>query len=237
MKRHHIFCFFAVVIATLLIISCLSDSGQKISMGGYPGVVVKRNDSAKVYLKGHDVVYSSRINSNVNDGDCVIIDFSLDYGEPENSDSGRTKGFFTVDITHITSVPSQDILTILTDTSVVLPNEHTIASVQERNAFILNRFFLFTEHRDDTLPLHFELSYDPNQQRTNGIYELFFRVTKITEATPTAQPKVQYNAFNLTDLSKKEIDSLTFRINYVQSFNTDSTQINWVSGPVYRFAL
>jgi hypothetical protein len=206
-------------------------------MGGYPGVVVKRNDSAKIYLKGHDVVYSSRINSNVNDGDCVIIDFSLDYGIPENSDSGRTKGFFTVDITRITPVSGQDILTTLTDTSVVLPNEHTIASVQERNAFILNRFFLFTEHRDDILPLHFELSCDPNQQKTDGIYELFFRVTKITEATPAVQPNLQYNAFNLADLSKKETDSLIFRINYVQSFNKDSTQINWASSPVYRFAL
>ena len=199
---------------------------------------MKRNDSVKIHLKGHDVVYSSRINStNVNDGACVIIDFSLDYGIPENSDSGRTKGFFTVDITQLRPVASQDLLAALTDTSAVLPNEHTIASMQERSALILNRFFLFTEHSNDTWPLHFELSYDPGRQKTNGIYELFFRVTKIPEATPAAQPKVQCNAFNLAELSKKETDSLIFRINYAQSFNMDSTQINWTSGPVYRFAL
>jgi hypothetical protein len=238
MKRHTIlFCILAVV-AMSLILSCLSDSGQKISMGGYPGVVMKRNDSVKIRLKGRDVIYSSRINSaNVNDGDCVIVDFSLDYGASENSDSGRAKGFFTVDITQLTPVASQDLLATLTDTSLVLPNEHTIASVQQRSALILNRFFLFTEHRDDTLPLHFELSYDPVRQKTDGIYELFFRATKIPEAIPSAQPKLQYNAFNLTELSKKETDSLIIRINYVQSFNMDSTQINWTSGPVFRFAL
>ncbi|MDR1557226.1 MAG: hypothetical protein LBS88_09395 [Tannerellaceae bacterium] len=237
MKEHRmIYCLFAIL-STSLIISCLSESGQKIAMGNYPGVVVKQNDSAKIYLKGGDVVYSSQINSNVNDGDCVIIDFSLDYGKPENSDSGRVKGFYTVDINRLTPVSSQDILAVLTDTSLVLPDEHTLASVQQQHAFIRNRFFLFTDHRDDTLPLRFELSYDPGQSGTDKVYELFLRVTKMTEATPATQPKVQFNAFNLTDLSRRATDSLRFRINYVQSFNKDSTQINWTSGPVYRFAL
>jgi hypothetical protein len=226
-----------IVLPFLFAVSCLGDSGQKIAMGNYPGVVMKRNDSIKIHLKGNDVVYSSRINATLEDGDCVIIDFSLDYGLPENSDSGRTKGFYTVDISAITPVPGQSMRSLLTDTSGVLPNEHTIASVQQRNAFILNRFFLFTEHRADTLPLYFDLSCNPEQIATDGVYDLFLRVTKNIESSAAAQPAIQYNAFDLTDLSNRANDSLRFRINYVQSFNRDSTQINWGVTPVYRFAL
>jgi hypothetical protein len=218
--------------------SCLGDGGQKISLGSYPGVVVKRNDSAKIYLKGHDVVYSPQITSSVDNGDCVIIDFTLDYGIPENSDSGRVKGYLTVDISRITPVASQTAHSILTDTAAVLPDEHTVSSIQQRSAFILNHFFLYTEHRsDNTSPLYFDLSYDPNQAVTDKTYDLFLRVTKNTEASPVTQLQVQCNAFDLSELSKRETDSLIFRINYVQDFNKDSTLINWSSTPSFRFGL
>jgi hypothetical protein len=234
-KYRSLYVFLPLLLS--FITSCLSEDGQKISLGNYPGVVVKRNDSTKIYLKGHDVVYSPQANVNVDNGDCVILDFSLDYGKPENSDSGKVKGYLTIDISRITPVPSQSIHSVLTDTSAVLPNEHTLSSVQERNAFILNRFFLYTEHRSDTLPLSFNLSYDPNQARTDQTYDLFLRVSKIMDAASGAQPNIQYNAFDLTDLCRKETDSLFFRINYIQSFNKDSTQRNWSVTPVYRFPL
>jgi hypothetical protein len=225
------------VLLLLFVISCLSDSGQKIALGNYPGVVVKRNDSVKIHLKGNDVVYSPRISATVEDGNCVIIDFSLDYGIPENSDSGKVKGFYTVNISNVTLVPDHGMRSSLTDTSVILPNEHMITSVQQRSAFILNRFFLFTEHRADTLPLHFELSCNSELVSIDGVYDLFLRVTKDIESSAAAQPTTQYNAFNLTDLSNRTNDSLHFRINYVQGFNRDSTRINWGVTPIYRFAL
>jgi hypothetical protein len=230
---------FGVLFAILLpfVTSCLREGGQKVSMGNYPGVAIKRNDSIKIYLKGNDVVYSPRINSNVENEDCVIIDFILDYDKPENSDSGKIKGFLTVDISNVEFVPSHDLQTKLTDTAVILSGEHTIASVQQRNAFILNRFFLFTEHPADTLPLRFELSYDPYQATTDKVYDLFLRVTKIMESPYAPQLKTQYNAFNLTDLRNRETDSLIFRINYARGFNRDSTQIDWAATPIYRFAL
>jgi hypothetical protein len=235
MKKYGLFC--AALTLLSLVTACLGDSGQKVSMGNYPGVVIKRNDSVKIHLRGNDVVYSPRIATSVDDGDCVIIDFSLDYGRPENADSGRIKGFLTVDVSNVSLVPRQEMNTSLTDTSLMLPNEHTLASIQQRNVFILNRFFLFTEHRGDTLPLHFDLSFDPEQVPADKVYDLFLRVTKNTEAPAATQPNIQYNAFNLTDLRNRETDSLIFRINYVQSFSRDSTQINWGVTPVYRFGL
>ncbi|MDR1919691.1 MAG: hypothetical protein LBQ65_08615 [Tannerellaceae bacterium] len=236
MKKHSSLSVFFLLLLSF-VSSCLSEDGQKIALGNYPGVVVKRNDSIKIYLKGHDVVYSPRAEANVDDGDCVILDFSLDYSKPENADSGKVKGYLTIEITNITPVPSQTLQSVLTDTSSVLPNEHTLASIQERNAFILNRFFLYSEHRSDTLPLRFNLSYDPSLPRMDKTYDLFLRVSKITDEGSGVQPNIQFNAFDLTDLSRNETDSLFFRINYVQGFNKDSTQINWSSTPVYRFSL
>ncbi|MDR1645209.1 MAG: hypothetical protein LBS05_05225 [Tannerellaceae bacterium] len=236
MKKYGFFCVFFLLILSL-VTSCLGDSGQKIFMGNYPGVVVKRNDSVKIHLKGGDVVYSSLISADVDDGDGVLIDFSLDYSLPINADSGKVKGFLTVDVSSLTPVPGHDLLAFRTDTSAVLPHEHTLASIQQRNAFILNRFFLFTEHRSDTLPLHFELSYDPDQVITDKVYDLFLRVAKEVESPSALQLKTQYNTFNISDLSHRETDSLLFRIHYVTGFNKDSTQISWVATPIYRFAL
>ncbi|MDR2390049.1 MAG: hypothetical protein LBD89_09760 [Tannerellaceae bacterium] len=237
MKMYNVYGLFYLLLL-LTATSCLGDGGQTISLGSYPGVVVKRNDSAKIYLKGHDVIYSPQTNTSVDDGDCVIIDFTLDYGKPENSDSGRVKGYLTVDISRITPVSYQAAGSLVTDTSAVLPNEHTLSAIQQRNALILDRFFLYTEHRsDNTSPLHFDLSYDPEQTVTDKTYDLFLRVTKDMEASPAAQQQVQCNAFDLSELSKRETDSLIFRIHYVQGFNKDSTQINWSFTPAYRFAL
>ncbi|MDR2118378.1 MAG: hypothetical protein LBP25_02420 [Tannerellaceae bacterium] len=236
MKKYSV-CGVLFPLILSFVTSCLGDGGQTISLGNYPGVVVKRNDSVKIHLRGNDVVYSPQT-SGVDDGDCVIIDFTLDYGKPENSDSGMAKGFLTVDISSLIPVQSWPAQSVLTDTSVVLPGEHTVSSIQQRSAFILNRFFLYTEHRsDDMSPLRFELSYDPNQAVSDRTYELFLRVSKSTEAPPAAQMQVQCNAFDLVDLSRRETDSLIFRINYVQGFNKDSTQMTWGSSPVYRFPL
>ncbi|MDR1356072.1 MAG: hypothetical protein LBJ58_00185 [Tannerellaceae bacterium] len=230
---------FGVLFALLFpfVTSCLREGGQKVLMGNYPGVAVKRNDSVKIHLKGNDVVYSPQVNSSIDDGDCVIIDFSLDFGTPENSDSGRLKGFLTVDISNVEYVPGHDLRSELTDTATILPGEHAVAAIQQRNIFILNRFFLFTEHSADTLPLRFELSYDPYRAVTDKVYDLFLRVTKISESAAAPQPKTQYNAFNLTDLANRTTDSIVFRINYARGFSRDSTQINWAVTPTYSFAL
>ncbi|MDR2811096.1 MAG: hypothetical protein LBB84_11185 [Tannerellaceae bacterium] len=236
MKRYNIYGIFSLL-ALSAVTSCLSEGGQIVSLNGYPGVVQKRNDSTKIYLKGNDIIYSPQTNVSVDHGDCVMIDFTLDYSKPENSDSGRVKGFLTVDISNVLPVSAYPLHNVPTDTSVVLANEHTISSVQQRNAFILNRFFLYTEHRSDMLPLHLDLSYNPNQTLTDKTYELFLRVTKDTEATPAAQLQVQCHTFDLTELSGRETDSLIFRIHYVQGFNKDSTQMTWSSTPVYRFPL
>jgi hypothetical protein len=236
MKKHSALYVISLLLLSL-ITSCLGDSGQKVSMGNYPGVVVKQNDSVKIHLKGNDVIYSPKVTSNVDNGNCVIVDFSLDFGQPENADSGKIKGFLTVDVTNVTLVPEPEFKTVLTDTSRMLDNEHTFASIQPRDAFILNRFFLFTQHRADVLPLTFDLSCDLEQPLADKTYDLFLRVIKKAGGASAAQPTTQYNAFDLTQLAARETDSLFFRIKYVQSFNRDSTQINWAVTPTYRFAL
>ena len=236
MTKNGFYCILSVL-SLSLVTSCFSDGGQKVNLGNYPGVVVKRKDSAYFHLKGNTVVYSSKANSGVDNGDCVILDFTLDYGLKENADSGSVRGFYTVNITKTIPVPNYDLLVEKTDTSALLPNEQIISSIQQGNTFILNRLFLYTNHPVDTLPLNFALSYNPQQTTTDHVYDLFLRVSHKTDAAVGTQPTVQYNAFNLEELSRKETDSLFFRINYIQSVNKDSTQLLWKSSDVYRYGL
>jgi hypothetical protein len=235
MTKGGFYCILLIMAATIGT-SCLSESGQKVNLGNYPGVADKRGDSLFFYLKGKNRVYSPVGGANVDQGDCVIVDFTLDYGMSENADSGKIKGYLTVNITKMSPVPLHELSDAPADTSAALPNEQTITSVQQQNAFILNRFFLFTQHKTE-LPLHFELSYDPQQITTDKVYDLFLRVASLADEAPSVQPATQYNAFNLEELSHKETDSLFFRINYIQSFNKDSTLLIWATTPVYRFAL
>jgi len=238
MRSITIYCLPALL-ALSLITSCLGDSGQKISLGSYPGVVVKRNDSAYIYLKGNDVIYSSRnINANVDDGDCVIVDFTVDFAQSENADSGLLKGFLTVEVSRLTPVAQHPLLSSPSDTSLALAYEHRLSAIQERNAFVAGRFFLFTEHPStDSLPLNFSLEYDPQQAPADKVYDLFLRLSYDPEDATAAQLKTQFNAFDLEPLSRQETDSLRFRIHYIQSFSKDSVQLSWASTPVLRFPL
>jgi hypothetical protein len=203
----------------------------------YPGLVVKRGDSTFIYLKGKDVIYSPSVSSDLENGEGVIVDFTLDYGKPENADSGKIKGFLIAEITKITPIPGNPLLNTLTDTVKTLPAERILSTIQQQNAFILNRFFLFSEHRGDTLPLRFQLSYDPLQVAADKVYDLFLRVSYRTDQPSANQATTQYNTFDLSELSRKETDSLFFRIFYVKAINRDSTQLTWATSPVYRFGL
>ncbi|GHT38064.1 hypothetical protein FACS189435_4290 [Bacteroidia bacterium] len=234
MKKKNIYA--VLVVALALAVSCMSEGGQKVSVGNYPGVVVKHGDSAFIYLKGHEMIYSATGLQNLNDGDCVIADFLLDYSLKENADSGKVKGFLTVSLKKVTPLPQLPLSATLTDTATALPGERVISSVYGQEAFILDKFFLFTAHRPDSFPLLFNLSYDPKMAEEE-VYDLYLRVNVEESEAKASQPLTQANAFLLEELSRRETDSLFFRINYVRQFNADSTVISWASTPVYRYSI
>lgn len=215
-----------------LAVSCLANGGQQVSLNNYPGVVSVRNDSTYIYLKGGDVIYAAS-GGNAADGDCVIANFTLDYGLSQNADSGRIKGFLTANITGLTSVPQHNLQTTLGDTSSIRADERAVG-VLSLNAFIRDYFFLFTTHAADSLPLNFDLSCNPHPA-ADGAYDLFLRVNAQTDQNKASQPTTQYNAFNFGALGEGT-DSLRFRLHYVTGFSGD-TAVKWAVTPLYRFGL
>ncbi len=240
MKKCALFCIFSIIIS-IIVTSCLGESGQTISVVDQMGVVRESGDSTYVYIRGNERVYSSGFGNEVDNDDCILFSYNIDFSSAENKDSGRIKGFRTADITRYTPIPRHNLLMTLSDTSARLDNEITVSSYQKRNALILNNFFFTTEHVQDSLPLLFNLSCNPEQAKVNAsgnkVYDLFLRVAKNMEADSALQDKVQFNAYNLDELVRREQDSLIFQINYVSSFNKDSTAINWAKTDIYSYSL
>ncbi|MDR0538341.1 MAG: hypothetical protein LBH04_09950 [Tannerellaceae bacterium] len=234
MKR--IITYILLVASAMALASCLDGGNEKVSLGNYPGVVMLRDDSTFVCVKGGDILYTRSGLSSVLDGDCVIVDFTYDRGAADNLDSGRVKDHLAVDIKRMTSVPSSSLKPSLTDTTTAIHGERTISAVYDFNAFIRDRFFLLTGHKADSLPLAFELSCDLSRASTGGVYDLFLRVYP-QSSTQATQPVTMANAFNLGGLSARETDSLFFRICYVRQFNSDSSVISWASTPVFRYGI
>ena len=96
MKRISLFILYSLL-AVIFVTSCLGDSNQKITIANQPGVAMKSSNEVKIQLKDSIFIYSSQL-SGVDNGDCLLLKYNLDYSLGANSDSGRQTGFFTVDL-------------------------------------------------------------------------------------------------------------------------------------------
>lgn len=243
MKKCALFCIFTMLAVTI-ITSCMGESGQIVSMANQPGVVIKTPDSTKIQTR--DItLYSDRYTASADDGDCFILQYNIDFGLFANADTGRRTGLYTVEILNMEAVPMPDLETTLVDTATVFTNEQTI-SLQKRYSIIRNRLFLYTQINPDTvLPVNtFSLSYTTEAAPATSdgnkkIYDLFLRSTKEPSngTTIDLSKKIYLNAFNIYDLLSKKgsDDTLFFRINYVNSFNKDSTAITHWSSELFTY--
>jgi hypothetical protein len=242
MKKIGLFIPYSLL-AVILITSCLGDSNQKITIANQPGVVMKSGNEVKVQLKDSIFVYSSRL-SGVDNGDCLLLKYNLDYGMGVNADSGRQAGFFTVDIIETSAVPQHPLLNEL-DTTTTFKSERLIREIQQGHAYILDRLFLYTIHPVDSFQLQnlFELAYNAKREpsgldaNNNPVYNLYLRIFKnpgAEEQKTSAPDRLFINAFNLSEIAAKEKsagrDSLFLKINYISSFNKDTSSItDWAS--------
>jgi hypothetical protein len=242
MKKVGLFIPYSLL-AVILITSCLGDSNQKITIANQPGVVIKSGSEIKVQLKDSIFIYSSQL-SGVDNGNCLLLKYNLDYSTGVNADSGRQAGFFTVDLLQASGVPLYTVLNEL-DTTTMFRSERLIREIQQGYAYILDRLFLYTIHPVDSFQLQnlFELAYNAKREpsgvdgNNNPVYNLYLRVFKNPGADEqrTATPdRLFINAFNLSDIAAKERgagkDSLFLKINYVSSFSRDTSSItDWAS--------
>jgi hypothetical protein len=242
MKKISLFIPYSLL-AVILVTSCLGDGNQKITIANQPGVVIKSGTEAKVQLKDSIFIYSGQL-SGVDDGDCLLLKYNLDYSLGVNADSGRQAGFFTVDLIETNNVPLHALLNEL-DTVTTFKSERLIREIQQGHAYILDRLFLYTLHPVDSFQLQnlFELAYNAKREpggldaNNNPVYNLYLRVFKnpgAEEQKTNTPDRLFINAFNLSEIAAKEKaagrDSLFLNINYVSSFSKDTSSITgWAS--------
>ena len=217
--------------------SCLGEEGQKLSVSNQPGVVAKTRDSTKIMLR-NGTVYADNYPQAVNDSDCVVITYNIDFGLNFNADTGRQNETFKVEVQRIDNVNRQGLCLIATedDTLAVDGAEQLLNTLQPRYAIIRDHLFLYTENKTDSIrnayTLYFDNDFDP-APAANGrkIYTLYLRAKK--DQVVNFAEKIEVNAYNIKALlDKKGADTLHFDVKYVSSFNKDTTQVEyWRSVP------
>jgi hypothetical protein len=237
MKKIGLYILFGVL-AVALATSCLGDSSQKITIANQPGVAMKSGGEAKVQLKDSMFIYSSQLSA-VDNGDCLLLKYNLDYGLGVNADSGRQAGFFTVDLIEAKAVPLHPLINEL-DTATMFKTDRLIREIRQGYAYILDRLFLYTVHPVDSFQLEnlFELAYNAKKEpaavnaNQNPVYNLYLRVFKnpdVQEQRTNAPANLYVNAFNLAEIAGRERaagkDSLFLRINYASSFGKDMLSV------------
>ena len=238
-----------VALCLLMFSSCLGDPATSLTMANQAGVVVTNVGPGKViYVKGGEAVTSDSFqNANVEDGDCILFDYSIDYGATENVDGGSAVGYMTATIYEntITEVGHWNIFSTLTDTANVKANELTLSSLQARSAYIQGNLFLFTEikNHDANQKDSFALSYDPLQRLgVDQVYSLYLRTFSLEEQSQTNQTMIVPCAFDIEDFinavsEKNGTDEIKFRINYASAFGKDSLSVVWKSSDIFTINL
>ena len=238
-----------VVLCLLMFSSCLGDPATSLTMANQAGVIATNVGPGKViYVKGGEIISSESFQkANVEDGECILFDYSINYGATENVDGGGAVGYMNAIIYEntITEVGRWNIYSTLSDTAKVKTNELMLSSLQARSAYIKGNLFLFTEIKNHDVNQRdsFALSYDPLQRLdADQVYSLYLRSFSLNEPSQTSQTMIVPCAFDIKDFVntvsvKNGTDEVKFRINYVSTFGKDSLSIVWKSSDIFTINL
>lgn len=238
-----------MLLCVLLFSSCLGDPATSLTMANQAGVIATNEGPGKViYVKGGEKITSESFQkADVKDGECILFDYSVDYGATENIDGGDALGYMTAVIYEntITEVGKWNVFSTLTDTAKVGTNELILSSLQARSAYIKGNLFLFTEMRNHVVNQRdsFALSYDPSQRLdTEQIYSLYLRAYLAEEQSGVGQSMIVPCAFDIEDFvnhvsGKNGTQEVKFRINYATAFGQDSLSVVWKSSDVFTINL
>lgn len=236
-----------LIILPLLLLSCLDDGGNEVTLASQPAVIKLHDSKKAILLKGGDLIYSEDLDSNPNlgEGDCGLADFVLDYSLAENINTTES-GYFTASKITFNKITKNPLLKVISDTSKVFSGEKTVTSIYEKSVLLENNLFLFTDHSIEIKVTKLDFSYNKEEEPTitedkKRIYDIYFR---IVGDTVSVQKEIKYNVLALDsfiiDKSKIEkeagIDSLYFRIKYVSAIKNDSTP-SWKVSQNFGIAL
>lgn len=238
-----------VALCLVVLSSCLGDPATQLTMANQTGVVATNVGTAGkvIFVKGGDVISSEQFQqANVEDGECILFDYSIDYGLAENADGGANTGYMTATIYEntISEVSRWPLFDTLTDTATVDKDELLLSTLQARSSYIRGNLFLFTEITNHTTGQRdsFSLSYNPAQALgEDRVYSLYLRTIKVEDESGEAvnsQTMIVPCAFDIQDFvenvaGKNDNGEVKFRVNYASAFGKDSLSIAWKSSDVF----
>lgn len=243
MKKFKLSCSLVALAASVLLTSCLGDSGNS-TQSAETQFAVARTDSKvmktvlDVYYYG--ALYSPSIELMVNPGDCYFIDYQIDFSSPENVNVA-TNGYYVASIGKLTEIDKAFPIMQVTDTTALLENEQPVEKLAI-GTYVSGNFLLgmnFAQLKNQQT--RWEVYYDPSQEggeTTSGerYYDLFVRAVKKVDGEGSSSTAVVYRSVQLKNFIEQCIEkekanskkTVNFNFNYLKSFNAkDSTDLKW----------
>lgn len=246
------FCSLIVPVILLSLTSCLGEINSEISPGTIPAVVeIVDTSSVAMANTRYGLIYSKDL-AKYSGGKCILVNFSHDASK------APLNGYYDVTLSASESVNQQNAKTVLTDTTLILPNEREVLSAIYSDAlYDYLDGYLFLPSLFQSLNkqvTQWELSYDQQQKtyETDGkrIYALYLRASAVPGKTGDPAPAdsipkaTVVNAFNIApffnDISAKELamgsQSFYLQIHYVDFINAnDSADFSWGATGLLNF--
>lgn len=247
----------------LALTSCLGDGGSNTrTLSNIPGVVRFDTKSMKMMVDAAEALplglYSPDVETRgFDDGDCVLISFSVDFNSAENVDA-QTTGYLNIALSSISPIDQFPCDSYMRDTSVLLNNktEQAISyAIDSYFAYRLvnDKLFLFSDVDQLTdQKNNWILYYDPKleaEEDSQGkrIYSLFLRAQIRVEGTKPNNPEVVLNAFNaghfFEQVNTKELSAGSktayIKINHINKITRteQDTTFTWISSELIPISI
>lgn len=239
--------FGVAAVAALLLTSCL-DGSREDTIGGCGVIDLSMDAFANVaYLNDYTQVYAPQF-KDLNSGDCIIFNATLNYDDPANNGS---KKYWTVSNAIFNKVDSRGYLNSTVDTANIRMNEIPAADAGLLSYVVKNYIFLYSSHekapsdQKNIYSLEYNPSIEPSTVDGKRVYDFFLRVVKESDGTGASGLNLFNYAINtggqIKNLESKEIaagkEQLNIRINYLKSYNEETKVASWGRSQVYSIAL
>lgn len=238
---------FTLLALTLL--SCMGESGDVYIYGSQAGVVRLTPEKVISLRSGVQVTSSEFQNQQVEDGDCCLVDYKVNFSVSENKDAN----LYQVDILNYLPVKSWP-LNSTPDTLAVRWDESYLDISIESGIYVDGYFFLYPEYKKyyQTQKDSFSISYDPLQEPVwdeitgQRCLQLYLRSTSSYQTGDTVftTSTVVPQAFHIQEFIDNAIqkgyvsgDSLNFRLVYPEYFSDESAVYSWKYSDIYTILM
>lgn len=242
--RHAVFMLLAFLLS-----SCMGENGDIYTYGSQAGVVRLTPDKVISLRSGKQITSSEFQDQPVEDGDCCLVDYKVNYSSSENKDAALYK----VDILNFLPVKSWP-LNGTPDTAAHRRDESYLTVSIKRGVYVDGYFFLYPEYKRyyHTQTDSFSISYDPHAEPVfdeatrRSCLLLYLRSTSSYDANDSVftTSKAIPQAFHIQEFVDNAVkkgyvsgDSLNFRMAYPEYFSEENGTYSWKYSDIYTILM